>query len=69
MRNNLYPRRLAEYVTLAQLRELGLEDAILERDSTFGIGQAQPEAVDLEEPVEVFRPTPRSVEVELLAVS
>jgi hypothetical protein len=38
MRNHFYPRSMAEYVTKDQLRELGIaEDAILERDSTFGV--------------------------------
>ena len=39
MRNDFYPREKAEYMTTAQLRETGLRDADMERDSTFGTSQ------------------------------
>ncbi|KAH6719111.1 hypothetical protein BKA61DRAFT_473565 [Leptodontidium sp. MPI-SDFR-AT-0119] len=36
MRNIWYPKKMAEYLTIAKLQELGVKkDAILERDSTF----------------------------------
>lgn len=37
MRNTWFPREMAEYQTLAQLKELG--DVVIERDSTFGSTQ------------------------------
>lgn len=39
MRNAWYPNQWAEYVTPAQLKELGLEGSVMGRDSTFGVGQ------------------------------
>lgn len=45
MRNDFYPRKIAEYVTAAQLHELG-EDRILERDRSFnqsGVGELESE--------------------------
>ena len=46
MRNDWYPRRVADYMTQAQLRTLDLKDATFERDFTFGVAQPEtkPEA-------------------------
>ena len=41
MRNEFYPRKMAEYVTNAQLHKLGLQDTVFERDPTFGMGSRQ----------------------------
>ena len=37
MRNNWLPRKMAEYQTMAQLKELG--DVVIERDFTYGTRQ------------------------------
>jgi hypothetical protein len=37
MRNEFFPKRMAEYMTSARIKELGLEGVPLERDYTFGI--------------------------------
>lgn len=55
MRNDWYPKRMAEYMTDAQLRELGLENVVSERDSTFLPGlerQTQKTAVE-ETPIQI----------------
>ncbi|KAG4435676.1 hypothetical protein IFR05_008842 [Cadophora sp. M221] len=42
MRNIWYPKKMAEYLTIAKLQELGVKkDAILERDSTFQTNAAR----------------------------
>lgn len=70
MRNDWYPNRMAEYVTLKQLRETGVEDAVKERDSTFGVEEHQvqqtstPEEYFEEEDEEAI-----SVDMALLSVS
>lgn len=63
MRNEFYPRKMAEYITAAQLRELGLQDAALERDPTFGITQQQIASQKPREPG-----APITVAVDLLKV-
>ncbi|ELR02631.1 hypothetical protein VC83_01032 [Pseudogymnoascus destructans] len=40
MRNQFFPRRMAEYMTQAQIKEAGLENVTLERNFTFGIKDA-----------------------------
>ncbi len=62
MRNDWFPRRVAEYVTQVQLRELNLKEASFDRDITFGMVQETPEQE--EHPIEV-----PEVAVELLSVS
>lgn len=37
MRNQFFPRKMAEYMTQAQIKEAGLENVALERDFTFGL--------------------------------
>jgi len=64
MRNEFYPRKMAEYVTTAQIRELGLQDVVLERDSTFGIAQYPVPPQEVREPE-----APIAVAVDLLKVS
>ena len=46
MRNDWYPRRVADYMTQAQLRTMDLNDASFERDLSFGVAQPEtkPEA-------------------------
>ena len=63
MRNEFYPRKMAEYVTAAQLRKLGLQDAALERDPTFGISQQQ---IPSQQPKETEAPI--TVAIDLLKV-
>src|SRR5687768_5032710 len=41
MRNQFFPRKMAEYMTQAQIKEAGLENVTLERDFTFGIKDAE----------------------------
>ncbi|KAI9887334.1 MAG: hypothetical protein M1823_000850 [Watsoniomyces obsoletus] len=52
MRNDWFPRRVAEYVTKVQLRELNMKEASFDRDVTFGMVQEIPETEE-EEPMEV----------------
>lgn len=54
MRNEFYPKRLAEYMTKSQLREVGMENIQSERDSTFGMYKPKAAAApEKEERVEV----------------
>lgn len=57
MRNQFYPKKMAEYVTKEQLKQLGLDHTQLERDPTFGISQPQaalePEPEKIERAVEI----------------
>jgi len=39
MRNDFYPKKLAEYMTKSQLREIGMDNVAVERDSNFGIAE------------------------------
>jgi hypothetical protein len=66
MRNEFYPKKMADYVTKAQLRELGMENVELERDSTFGLGQQQ--AAPTTEPEEAIKPN-IAIHTDLLKVS
>jgi hypothetical protein len=75
MRNDFYPREKAEYMTTAQLRETGLRDADMERDSTFGASQRRiavpkSKAIDSSVAVPTAVPTavPIAVEVDLIKV-
>lgn len=43
MRNLLYPRQKAAYVTEAQLRELKTQNIVIERDFNFGVKRAEEE--------------------------
>lgn len=43
MRNVLYPRQKAAYVTEAQLRELKKQDIVIERDFSFGVKNPEDE--------------------------
>lgn len=75
MRNDFYLRDKAEYMTTAQLRETGLRDADMERDSTFGTSQrriAAQESKAIEGPIAVSTDVPTAVpiavEVDLIKV-
>lgn len=57
-------RRLAEYVTKAQLQELGLQHVTVQRDSTFGTAALR--QVKQEEPEE--QEVPAAVTLDLLKV-
>ncbi|KFY59305.1 hypothetical protein V497_04373 [Pseudogymnoascus sp. VKM F-4516 (FW-969)] len=48
MRNQFFPRRMAEYMTQAQIKEAGLENVTLERDFTFGIKDESVKAAEQE---------------------
>jgi len=65
MRNDFFPKRWAEYMTKAQLRELGIEHAMLERDSTFGIGKPQATTEAMPETV-IETEAPIPVDLDLL---
>ena len=69
MRNEFYPKLLAEYVTKAQLRDLGLEDTVLERDPFFGV--ALPKAAKEKDSGQIGKSeaTTTSVELDMLKVS
>jgi hypothetical protein len=49
MRNDFFPNKTAEYMTTAQLREIGMLEAVVERQSTFGIAKRKLE-LPVEEP-------------------
>jgi hypothetical protein len=65
MRNQWFPNHLAEYVTPAQLKELG-EDAVIERDSTFGINV--PMQIQQESAIEEESHLPIHVDLDLFSV-
>ena len=67
MRNNWYPNQIAEYVTKLQLKELGLENEVLERDPTFGSGPKPKQKSQEEEDLEL-QPEPIKVDMGLLSV-
>ena len=62
MRNNWYPNQIAEYVTKLQLKELGLENQVLERDPTYGNAQKPTEKSQEEEDLEL---QPESIKVDM----
>lgn len=71
MRNDFYPKDKAEYMTTAQLRETGLRDADMERNSTFGTSQrriAAQESKAVNSPVAVPTAVRIAVEVDLIKV-
>jgi hypothetical protein len=75
MRNDFYPREKAEYMTTAQLREAGLRDVDMERDSTFGTSQRRVNAQESKAihssiaiPTAVPTAVPVAVEVDLIKV-
>ncbi|RFU33080.1 hypothetical protein B7463_g3240, partial [Scytalidium lignicola] len=56
MRNDWYPKSMAEYMTAPQLQELGLENVVSERDSTFMPGimkQTKTEKIVEEKPAQI----------------
>ncbi|OBU01630.1 hypothetical protein VE01_00358 [Pseudogymnoascus verrucosus] len=63
MRNQFFPRKMAEYMTQAQIKEAGLENVILERDFTFGIVDA--ESLKAAEPEVKAAPAKKVVAVDL----
>jgi hypothetical protein len=67
MRNQFFPRKMAEYMTQVQLKEAGLAGVTLERDFTFGL--KIPENVKIEENAKAT-PTakPIAVDLDLLSV-
>lgn len=69
MRNQFFPRKMAEYMTQAQIKEAGLENVILERDFTFGIVDA--ESLKAAEPEVKAAPAKKvvAVDLDLLSVS
>lgn len=74
MRNALFPSKMAEYMTVAQLRETGMLGAVVEQDSTLGTAQCNVE-LPVQKPQKVAkkvakqRDRPITVEVKLLDVS
>jgi hypothetical protein len=74
MRNDFYPKDKAEYMTTAQLRETGLRDADMERDSTFGTSKrriAAQESKSINNSIAIPTATstiPIAVEVDLIKV-
>ena len=71
MRNDFYPKKKAEYMTVTQLRATGIQESAMERDSTFGSRQDRfaarnPETID--NPIIVSHAGSNAVEVDLLKV-
>ncbi|KAK4997015.1 hypothetical protein LTR66_003505 [Elasticomyces elasticus] len=82
MRNDWFPRRVAEYVTIPQLRDLRVKNVATERDFQFGLTEVKKEDVDKQQemPTDVLaestpellhdkprRPTPKPIDLELLS--
>lgn len=68
MRNQFFPRKMAEYMTQAQIKEAGLENVALERDFTFGLKNV--ESANAAEPEVAPAPVkPVAVDLDLLSVS
>lgn len=61
MRNEFFPRRMAEYTTPALIKELGLEGQTFERDFSFGLKIAQNNKAE----DDAIEPTPRAPRVGL----
>lgn len=68
MRNQFFPRRMAEYMTQAHIKEAGLENVTLERDFTFGIKDAE-SAKGVEPEVKAAPAKVVAVDLDLLSVS
>jgi hypothetical protein len=67
MRNQFFPRKMAEYMTQAQLKEAGLTGVTLERDFTYGL--KIPENAKAEETVNAAPAAkPIAVDLDLLSV-
>jgi hypothetical protein len=75
MRNVFFPNKQAEYMTVARLREIGMVDAVVERDWTFGMAKSKLE-LPAEESKEAENPkqsaeqkeAPVTVKIDLLEV-
>lgn len=68
MRNQFFPRKMAEYMTQAQIKEAGLENVALERDFTFGLKNV--ESANVAEPEVAPAPVKAvAVDLDLLSVS
>jgi hypothetical protein len=69
MRNDFFPKKMAEYMTVAQLREIGMLNAVVERDSTFGTAQRKLE-LPAQEPKQAAKQKDRpiTVKIDLLEV-
>lgn len=71
MRNDFYPKKKAEYMTVAQLRETGIQESAMERDSTFGSRQdriAAGKSERINSPDVALAAVPIAVEVDLIKV-
>lgn len=66
MRNEFFPKRMAEYMTSAQIKELGLDGVPLERDYTFGV--TIPGGAKAQEPEVVAPAKTIAVDLDLLKV-
>jgi ribosomal protein L9 len=67
MRNRFFPRRIAEYVSALELRQLKAQDITLERDHAFRVVKASDEKKAKSSVIESPHFKPRSV-AELLSV-
>lgn len=70
MRNQLYPKQLAAYVTKTEIRELQKQGITIERDASFRIEEAEEEEfpVKAEEHSTVGSKSIADVKLELLSV-
>lgn len=61
MRNEFFPRRMADYTTPALVKQMKAEGKPIERDFTFGLQQYEIK----EKEAEAVTPTPRKAKVDL----
>lgn len=72
MRNDWFPRRVAEYVTQTQQSELRTKNVTAERDFQFGISDAAAAAIAASSsstPAQARKPATKSVDLDRLTVS
>lgn len=62
MRNEFFPRRMADYTTPALVKQMKAEGKPIERDFTFGLQQYE---IKVKEAEAVVAPTQRKAKVEL----
>lgn len=74
MRNDLFPRRVADYLTAAQAKDIKARNVTVERDFQFGMDEPAPSRAEKSTfeltaaQLRASKPAPKTVEVEKLTV-